>query len=1071
MPRDNVLAAVVIRYWLATLSFQEALAARPKARRAESGTSEAINLEEPIAGQDYAKLPFLGAEAFLVKHRGDLRINLTPEWRGFFEHWLRARYGRGNDDEDVTRQLVSFPTLHLQRGELAGLLRFPVSIEWCSDEKQAVVPSYAQRKQRSWPTPPTYLVLKQLEAEPEQVLPFFVDARLLHDTLRIDSERIDDFFTKLRQFERVEAEHLVRSLCNLIEGQNAIECGVVGATSPAKYRELNPSELLERLVALASKRLAVLKSRVRVYGVGLVLCCDQSRTTWHLQRDLKEALKAFEHGRVAAKSALSAYLTGTSVSAMKAPCWGRWRGAQLTAGQRVACELSIGSKLSAVQGPPGTGKTTLILNLLAHTLVGKVTALARGATMGRAITVVASTNNRAVDNVVDPLGRDLEPRSLPLSFRVGSRQITETVSLGELKRVCAWLEEQTIAEPQARSQLEQELESFRSLRASLEERLGVEHQYQQDLERLRQVEAQIAELQPEGAASRDELGAQLRATLRRLTALGSHRSDVSISELGRTDAINAHPVDTEPAIDAFLDDGSRHAPAALQLADLACRLEALSELAGGPKQPRLAEVKRHWKQTQKRALARVRRVVGFEVFPGQIAPETGCTTAGETLDAWEEVAESMLESVRDAERLLLQSLKYTQASRKLEALRAEFVALSQKVNDPPPRVSPTEQAALEGLHLELFERAVRVREAWATAHRGELLSALERAIRTIQASRSLRSVMEEHSDVALRLRELFPAWGCTLLSLGNVFPPEHDSVDSIVVDEAGQCHPAYAVAALLRAKCALIIGDTNQLEPVVGLSIDDDRRIVRGLELTVAAEKLDPFRAFDGSTVSAQSLADRCVPGRPTLVDHFRCQPEITAICEALCQYGLVTRTPRRTRANLAPLLTGPVLHAAIEGSQERFAGSWMNEAEVRTTAEIVQRLLIAGLLPEEIGVITPYRGQLERLWRELRELRIPVERSLEMLDSEGGDRPRVAERGLGVGTVHRFQGGERSIILFTTTITERRSLNFLDARVNLVNVAVSRARDHLVTIGHSSTLRAGRCTRHLIEHAIPVDL
>src|SRR5512133_4185639 len=58
-----------------------------------------------------------------------------------------------------------------------------------------------------------------------------------------------------------------------------------------------------------------------------------------------------------------------------------------------------------------------------------------------------------------------------------------------------------------------------------------------------------------------------------------------------------------------------------------------------------------------------------------------------------------------------------------------------------------------------------------------------------------------------------------------------------------------------------------------------------------------------------------------------------------------------------------------------------------------------------------PGRGQLERLWRELRELRIPVERPQEILELEGGDGPRAPERGLGVGTVHRFQGGERSII------------------------------------------------------------
>jgi superfamily I DNA and/or RNA helicase len=71
---------------------------------------------------------------------------------------------------------------------------------------------------------------------------------------------------------------------------------------------------------------------------------------------------------------------------------------------------------------------------------------------------------------------------------------------------------------------------------------------------------------------------------------------------------------------------------------------------------------------------------------------------------------------------------------------------------------------------------------------------------------------------------------------------------------------------------------------------------------------------------------------------------------------------------------------------------------------------------------------------------------------------------------VHRFQGGERSIILLSTTVTRVSSLRFLDERENLVNVAASRARDHLITLGHAATLRAGRHTRALLSGAEPAQ-
>jgi superfamily I DNA and/or RNA helicase len=41
-----------------------------------------------------------------------------------------------------------------------------------------------------------------------------------------------------------------------------------------------------------------------------------------------------------------------------------------------------------------------------------------------------------------------------------------------------------------------------------------------------------------------------------------------------------------------------------------------------------------------------------------------------------------------------------------------------------------------------------------------------------------------------------------------------------------------------------------------------------------------------------------------------------------------------------------------------------------------------------------------------------------------------------------------------------------VDERVNLLNVAVSRARDHLLVIGDEATLRAGRNTRLLVSAA-----
>jgi superfamily I DNA and/or RNA helicase len=152
-----------------------------------------------------------------------------------------------------------------------------------------------------------------------------------------------------------------------------------------------------------------------------------------------------------------------------------------------------------------------------------------------------------------------------------------------------------------------------------------------------------------------------------------------------------------------------------------------------------------------------------------------------------------------------------------------------------------------------------------------------------------------------------------------------------------------------------------------------------------------------------------------------------------------------------------------LRGQQARLAGSWCNELELLETLTLVETLLQGGVQLEEIAVITPYRGQLEQLRRGFLQRRIPLESSPELAESDGSGQRRG---GLALGTVHRFQGGERSIVLFSSVVTYSSSLAFLNARPNLLNVAVSRAQHHFVCLGHAAVLAQGPRSRLLIEGA-----
>lgn len=86
-------------------------------------------------------------------------------------------------------------------------------------------------------------------------------------------------------------------------------------------------------------------------------------------------------------------------------------------------------------------------------------------------------------------------------------------------------------------------------------------------------------------------------------------------------------------------------------------------------------------------------------------------------------------------------------------------------------------------------------------------------------------------------------------------------------------------------------------------------------------------------------------------------------------------------------------------------------------------------------GVVTPFRGQANRIRDYLSKI-------------EGLD---ITASGLLVDTVHKFQGDERDMMIFSPTVSNGISpsaLGFLNAQGNLFNVAITRARSRLVTIG-----------------------
>lgn len=1011
MAEERAQIRQVLRYWLALLRQEEALHNRPKARPpVRPGFS--VNLAEPRPGPTYFKLrPTPDVLAALLRERESLLQAVDPERMAFFGQWLRTAYQReaaakfGRTDPRQQRVYLGFVALHDRRqGELACLLRFGANLDWRdSDGKPFQPPSYAERKARRLPDPPTYLWLN-LDTPSEKVLPYLIDTQLLSRVLGVVDEEIAELFEVLRDPE-VTAMQAVATLTALLDAPD----GWTPALSPVA-EEPDHQQLFDDLLAAVKRRLP--PGDITAYPVGLVADDGQLNATWHLQRELLDLLRSVPGTPPwGPQTPLHRYLMSDPEPPARRMPRGLTQGRALTAGQLDCARRFLASQLTAAQGPPGTGKTDLILNLVGDMLIDTLRPLIEGRSVAPTWMLVTSTNNRAVDNVLDALGRDTPPERLPLGLRVGSMDVTAQLGIEALNQARAWLGAQDPTDAEGRYAAA--LTAFEEALAVVEQGFSPYEAARADAERKARLLARRAELSEADDVRGTPEAVQL--AIGRLRAVQRAIEDVErIIESGKA---TAH----QRATAVWARAEKHRARFAESLAPLDLSIDLPLPIARDPEQDPMDEI----------------------------------------LEAWEDAITLALDRVEDTRDVLLKAKRGHHVARQRIRIDEELALIADSGAlldmEPPPLVA--ENAAL-------YDAAITLRERWAVQQKQPLDTALKRAVDHLAQRASLRTIFDKDSQTSLWLRRLYPVLGCTLLSLGNALPAEIDAADRVIIDEAGQCHPAYAIAGLMRTERALLIGDVHQLEPVVRLTAADEHRVRRAAQISLDDAVLEPFRVFSQRPASAQALADRAVTDRPVLRDHFRCQPEIIAVSDALCDYRLTVHTPTRSLEERVPWLQAPLLFADVPGQQQRRRGSWENPAEVQVVMRLLSSFARSGLSWNSVAVLTPYVAQLETLRAALRQVGVPldVDRGI------GADTPMLFDAGrLATGTVHRFQGGERTVIILSTVVTTTRSLGFLDGRVNLLNVAVSRARDHLVVVGDGRTLAQGRLTRQLIERAAPL--
>jgi DNA replication ATP-dependent helicase Dna2 len=128
------------------------------------------------------------------------------------------------------------------------------------------------------------------------------------------------------------------------------------------------------------------------------------------------------------------------------------------------------------------------------------------------------------------------------------------------------------------------------------------------------------------------------------------------------------------------------------------------------------------------------------------------------------------------------------------------------------------------------------------------------------------------------------------------------------------------------------------------------------------------------------------------------------------------------------------------------------NQSEAQLVADIVCELyrLLGSDNTEAVGIITPYRAQIAEIQNRL---------------------PAHLQQWASIDTVERYQGSQRDIIIISTAVNHAYQLKNLhvlndDGKVDKkLNVALTRAREHIILIGNSHLLNNSPIYEALLQY------
>lgn len=750
---------------------------------------------------------------------------------------------------------------------------------------------------------------------------------------------------------------------------------------------------------------------------GYLLCAHLQPYNTHLKAQLRQLSKSISNsgGMLPESSPAQQYLYGRPAPLERDVCfYGLFPSQVPDAEQAIALKQSQMNPLTAVCGPPGTGKTELSLHRLAQLQVERAANLMFNGQDASHLSVMAAKNNSVLTRFHQRLG-DV----LPCLPGGNSTTIRQTVSV--LRKRKDELNCTPFQQSDWESAKQRFVAQYNIVQASMEQALDDQQQRQQALSQLEELTPAVAAIDAQLAPLRKELSALKSETAARQTAATVPVEAYRAIRAGLENAWQAIPREHDPVLKKGWDWLMvTNQTAIIRGLDRQIRPAVLATLAT----PHPFQMPVNLEQ--------------LSVARQQVAERLNQALLPQVED------QRLTELKRQIERLSIQR----------GLLEAQFEAAQATVERVPERDPYDDFYQVDSeAHVLLFECSRVFLEQELLRRKEAVMAALRTYGDALQGDEAACSEIQFNGEALFRELSLaFPVMTSTLQSLKNM-QLRTGCVRQALIDEAGSLQVHQAVPLLAMSQQALVAGDPYQVEPIVNLcegAIAEYRQATFTGELQDFYHTHSPTARYSATAYHRAAGADATGKGGDAIMlkTHYRSAPAIAQFCAPIYPEPLTIKASDR------PSRLGPNLLAyEVEG----YYDDNRNPAEVSAIAAIVKDLLGQGYtLGDEqqhpalatIGILTPFHHQARALQQGMRKCKRQF---------PAGD----------ISTVHNFQGAEKSVIIFSAyKCSAEDDFWFLNRAPNLLNTAVSRAKELFILVGNLTQLeRAGGETQRLVEH------